>query len=369
VAAFRDVPGTTGTLLAVDPDADGAVRALALSNGKLYLGGGFTTLAGGAIPRRHLASVNAADGSITDWNPDADGVVFALAPFGGNVVAGGEFSAVNGSTPRKGIAMLDASSGTATAWDAQLDGQVYAVASDGEQIFAGGVFTAAAGMSRAALAAFDPVSGAVASWNPRLVASPSEETVRALAATPHGWLAVGGRFLLDIGSSPAAQIAAFPLAPVASDPDEPDGPDGAEHPDGPKPDPSVGGDRTAPRLSKLKASRPRFRAGRLPRGGTRLSFTLSERASVSFEVFAVRRGRRLARRGRFVRNSVAGASRVRFTGRLRGRLLAPGRYVLRARPTDAAGNVGRSRSVKVRIVRKKPGRVAHGRARSVVGGS
>ena len=55
-------------------------------------------------------------------------------------------------------------------------------------------------------------------------------------------------------------------------------------------------------------------------------------------------------RGSFTRAGKAGANAFRFTGRMRKRRLAPGRYVLRAKPT-AAGVTGKSVKVAFRIVR------------------
>jgi hypothetical protein len=48
----------------------------------------------------------------------------------------------------------------------------------------------------------------------------------------------------------------------------------------------------------------------------------------------------------------AGRSKVAWSGRIRRRALKPGRYVLRARATDLAGNAGRRRSLSIRIVRR-----------------
>jgi len=53
----------------------------------------------------------------------------------------------------------------------------------------------------------------------------------------------------------------------------------------------------------------------------------------------------------FRRSAPAGRSRVAFSGRIRRRALKRGRYLLRATPTDAAGNTGRTRSLSITIVR------------------
>ena len=56
-------------------------------------------------------------------------------------------------------------------------------------------------------------------------------------------------------------------------------------------------------------------------------------------------------RGSFSRASRAGLNQVRFSGRLRGRALAPGRYRLVVVAMDSRGLRSRARSVSFRIVR------------------
>jgi hypothetical protein len=67
-----------------------------------------------------------------------------------------------------------------------------------------------------------------------------------------------------------------------------------------------------------------------------------------------RRARRCTRlvavRGRFTRSAAAGRNRFRFTGRIRGRRLLPGRYRLHATPKNNGGG-GATKSAGFRIVR------------------
>lgn len=132
-----------------------------------------------------------------------------------------------------------------------------------------------------------------------------------------------------------------------------------------------------PGLGSLALSPQAFRAARrggsiVRRGGTRVAFSLSERAKVRFTVSRARSGRRVGRRcvkptrsnrsrrrctryvsvrGSFTFNGVAGENRFRFSGRLRGRRLRPGRYRLTGVPTDAAGNKGNAKRKTFRIRR------------------
>jgi subtilisin-like proprotein convertase family protein len=166
----------------------------------------------------------------------------------------------------------------------------------------------------------------------------------------------------DAATAAPSSVAVTIPAPTSSGP----GGDGA------------GGDRTAPVLRSLTASPPRFRVGRRPtsphsgpRTGTRLTIRLSEPASVRFDTRAIGIGRRdggacrkvtrtnrdqprcrrLMPKGGFTRSIAAGRTTVAFSGRVRGRALKPGRYALKATPTDAAGNAGAPRSIDIRIVR------------------
>ena len=145
-----------------------------------------------------------------------------------------------------------------------------------------------------------------------------------------------------------------------------------------QPSGGAGADRTAPILSRFSASPRHFRAqpassvaAKRARRGTTLTLELSESASVRFKARVIRMGRRVGsrcrqpthanrgrkrctlrtRKGGFSRSIEAGRSKLAFSGRLRRRALPPGRYILRATPKDAAGNIGKPRALTVQIVR------------------
>ena len=139
--------------------------------------------------------------------------------------------------------------------------------------------------------------------------------------------------------------------------------------------PSGGPGATAARLSLLKVSPRKFRAARTGPSalalrtatGARVTFALDQAASVRFKVAKRLKGRRSGKRcvkptkrnrrakactrtvavkGSFSRAGTAGANAFRFTGRMRGRKLARGGYVLRATPAS-----GKTVSVAFQIVR------------------
>lgn len=142
-----------------------------------------------------------------------------------------------------------------------------------------------------------------------------------------------------------------------------------------------------PLLNGLRLSRSRFRAARRGRAiappgralgrrvGTRVRYRLGRRAKVTFRVQRARRARgrsvggrcvkrtrrngkrrRCTRyrtlRGRFASAGGTGTHRLRFSGRLRGHRLRPGRYRLIARARTAAGRRSRPARRRFRIIRR-----------------
>jgi trimeric autotransporter adhesin len=201
LAAFRDVPGTTGALLpfapAVDPaqpDAGlgSAVRALHLAGGRLYVGGSFATV--GTETRHRLAVVDAQSGAVGAWAPEPDARVNALTPAGPWLAVGGDFNGTGGSQLHRGAVLLDPTTGAPAPWDAGIDGDVEALATGRGQLFVGGTYFHAGGAERPGLAAFDIASGALAGWIP----ANRPAGIRALAASDR-WVVVGGSQMVDRG--------------------------------------------------------------------------------------------------------------------------------------------------------------------------
>ena len=154
-----------------------------------------------------------------------------------------------------------------------------------------------------------------------------------------------------------------------------------------KPDPGGGGgggggvsDETAPAATKLKLRPSSFLAlskgqSIVATGGSQVSYLLTEPAAVEFRAEQARRGRKVGGkcvaerssnrtkprctfyktlRGSFTQQAAAGPNGFRFSGRLRGRKLAPGSYRLAGTPTDGAGNKGVAVRKGFRITRPNP---------------
>ena len=130
----------------------------------------------------------------------------------------------------------------------------------------------------------------------------------------------------------------------------------------------------AVRLTRLTMSKRRFR--RRGRRAARFRYTLSEPATVRIRIERARAGRRVRRNGkrrcvrptrqnrrrrrctryRFVArlsaNEAAGRQSTRFSGRVRGRRLRPGRYRVRVRAIDAQGTESAERRITFRVGRR-----------------
>ena len=175
----------------------------------------------------------------------------------------------------------------------------------------------------------------------------------------------------------ACDIGAFEAPPPAAGP--PPGRPPAGPPAGPGPPAVTPADLVKPVISGFALSPRAFRAARRGgsvgrSGGTRVSLTLSEPATLRFRVRRATRGRRVggrcvkatrrnaarkrcrrfvARPGAFTRPGTQGVNTFRFTGRLAGRSLGAGAYRLVVVATDAAGNRSASKSADFSIRRAR----------------
>jgi hypothetical protein len=112
--------------------------------------------------------------------------------------------------------------------------------------------------------------------------------------------------------------------------------------------PGGGSDTTRPRISRVRFRPHRLRQHR--RGSLRLR--LSEKATLT--VFVERRtGKRWRRVGGLAKLGGPGGVRVRIGPRLGGKLLKLGRYRLRLRAADAAGNLSRLARASFVVVRRR----------------
>ena len=218
LAAFNEADGSnTGTVDANwNPNMSGAVYAVAVSGGKVYAGGLFTTV-NGATTRNRLAAFNLADGTDTgtadaNWNPNLNQYVMSLVVSGTKVYAGGVFDTVNGATTRYSLAAFNAADGSDTGttdanWNPNMGNVVQSLAVSGTKVFAGGWFsTVNGGTTRNCLAAFNVADGSdtgtALAWDPNV-----NTAAYALAPSASGVFA-GGSFT-TIGGNPKNNLAGF----------------------------------------------------------------------------------------------------------------------------------------------------------------
>ena len=169
------------------PDANDTVFALVPDgSGGVYAGGRFTQV--GQLPRQTLVHIR-ADGTLdVSWTPAADGPVTALLLHNQTLFVGGNFFSVNG-VERWRLAAVDPVTSELTSWDPKLGtaNLVNALTSSGPNLYVGGVFelvnavvvpgTGLRGEARRNLAAVDAVTGLATPWNPNIF----EGEVKALA--------------------------------------------------------------------------------------------------------------------------------------------------------------------------------------------
>ena len=211
--ARLNADGTLDT--AFDPNANGLVYSMAVQpDGKILLGGLFATLSpngGGAVTRNHIARLN-ADGTLdTGFDPNADGIVHSIAvQTNGQILAGGFFNTIGGET-RNFIARLDATTGLADSFDPNADATVSAITlqADGK-ILVGGSFESIGGQPRNHIARIDAGSGLADSFDPN-----ASQAVVSIAIQADGKILAAGQFMM-IGGQPRNRIARLdPLSGLA----------------------------------------------------------------------------------------------------------------------------------------------------------
>jgi hypothetical protein len=175
--------------------ANGRVRAIAISNGIVYIGGSFTALMSHGtrrtVVRHHLAAIDQATGRPTAWNPDVNGPVEVLRVIGKRVYVGGKFTSVGGAGVRNLAAVSRRSGRVSPGFHARANGEVDALAASSGRLYVGGSFSRVNGRAHSNLAAVALGNGALAgSWAAR-----TNGAVHVLLfSTRTGRVYVGGHF-------------------------------------------------------------------------------------------------------------------------------------------------------------------------------
>jgi hypothetical protein len=189
---------------------DGKVGAIVQVGNKVVAGGLFTRVTSAAAPtttiaRSNIFAFDATTGTIdTAFAPVLDGEVesLAVAPDGLHVFAGGKFTRING-VAQKSLVKLRLSDGARiTAFKGRTNARVKDMAVSGGRLYLGGTFATVNGVARGALAAVDPLTGALSSDVNLAFSGPRTGTVNVdrFDVTPDGskliaignWTSVAG---------------------------------------------------------------------------------------------------------------------------------------------------------------------------------
>ena len=219
LAASATVLRAQSALDGFDPNANGVVNvAVVQPDGKILLGGSFTTLApngGPAVTRNRIARLN-PDGTLdAAFNPSANSSVQTIAvQADGKILVGGNFfgaSSIGGQT-RNYLARLDPTTGAADSFDPNADNVLNAIAlqADGK-ILVGGAFSSIGGQTRNQIARLDPTTGAADSFNPN-----ADNSVVSFAIQADGKILAGG-FFSTIGGQARNRIARLDPTTGAAD--------------------------------------------------------------------------------------------------------------------------------------------------------
>ena len=196
---------TTGRPTAWAPTTSDFVSALAISGSTVFAGGGF--LGANHVSRSHLAAFDLATGALRPWSPSGyDGPVRALAIVGSTVYVGGQVTNVGSPDPGYRVKGVGAVSG-ATSWDgAEANGTIFALDPVGTTLYVGGAFTTLGGVTRHRLAALPLTGPAVPTgWDPDV-----NSWVLTLAHAGSVEYA-GGLFDSVNGGTPRHGVAAFAM--------------------------------------------------------------------------------------------------------------------------------------------------------------
>ena len=172
------------------PSFNGPVYAVAFGGETVFVGGNFTAavVAGKQVPRQRLAAINAVTGELLPWAPAADKTVRAIAVHDSGVYVGGDFQVVNGET-RDSLAQLSAETGALGALKHRISGGTPRALGVGHgRLYMAGLFDGVDGASRGNVAAFSLTDGSLSSWAPR-----TDDLVEALAVTSDR-IYLGGSF-------------------------------------------------------------------------------------------------------------------------------------------------------------------------------
>lgn len=201
----------------------GTVRALAVTDAGIWVGGDFAAKGGPNEFASDLALYDHAYGELLTANRfsfPAGARVNALNSDGRYVYVGGDFAAINAGGRRRtgenlarlgvGRTVYDTGSGRTVwvgdidgGWQPSTNGAVLAVAAADNAVYVGGTFDRVQGDVASHVEALAPEGGALLDWDPQ-----PNGIVRAIRVAGDGTVYVGGDFT-TISAHPHSRVAAF----------------------------------------------------------------------------------------------------------------------------------------------------------------
>ena len=169
------------------------VNALAVGNGRVFVGGDFTTTTG----RNSILALDAITGQpVPGWDSNIGGVVndLAMSADRSELYVGGQFATAGvPSQTRLSFAVIDAATGALKPAHPNPGGSVYAVLESAGRVFVGGSFNSLGGVTAPRLGQIDPLTGLAYAWTPLVNPGPGTTYVTSLARLGR-YIYCGGRF-------------------------------------------------------------------------------------------------------------------------------------------------------------------------------
>ncbi|MCX8092537.1 MAG: T9SS type A sorting domain-containing protein [Candidatus Goldbacteria bacterium] len=194
------------TIYSWNPDVNGTVYAIGITETTVVAGGEFTAVNSERISRNYLAAFDRFNGNVTSWYPKPNSYIYSLIFYSGYIYIGGNFTVVDGVTRNHGAA-FDLASGSLISWDPNTNREIKCLKERNGIIYAGGNFTTTGGGSytRNYAAAFSSVAGVTQSWNPNC-----NDIVNAIEAGPNV-IYLGGNFT-SVGGVTRNRVACVDLS-------------------------------------------------------------------------------------------------------------------------------------------------------------
>lgn len=149
----------------------GEVNTIAIKGEAVYIGGWFTKVNG--IERKYAAAVNiVGDGELTDWDPKPNSGVYAIQPGDSTVFLGGTFTnLLDGLVPRNYIAEVKISNSMPTIWGPKIlpisgSTVIRGMLLEKDTIYVWGTFSILNESTRWGLASIDAKTGTETTWDP-----------------------------------------------------------------------------------------------------------------------------------------------------------------------------------------------------------